>query len=172
VIPAPSPRLLWLLRHAEAQLEADAAGEAGGDHARALTRRGISEANRAAARCVELGWQPELLLVSSATRTRQTAEIIARALGLSGGKLRVLDSLYLADAVDLRRAASEAGPRIDRLMIVAHNPGISAFAQQLAPDAGLPGFDTAGMARFELDLADWSQLQPGSARAAQYDKAR
>lgn len=166
------PRLLWLLRHAEAQVEAAAGDPSGGDHARALTRRGIAEATRAATRCVELGWQPELLLASSATRTRQTAEILARGLGLATGKIVVLDELYLADPDDIRRAAAHAGPKIARLMIVAHNPGISAFARQLAPDAGLPGFDTAGMARFELQLADWSQLAPGTARTAQYDKAR
>lgn len=165
-------RLLWLLRHAEAQVEAAAGDPSGGDHARALTRRGVAEATRAAARCAELGWQPELLLVSSATRTRQTADVVARGLGLAAGKIVVLDELYLADPDDIRRAAAQAGPRIGRLMIVAHNPGISALARQLAPDAALPGFDTAGMARFELEVADWSQLAPGTARAAQYDKAR
>lgn len=169
---ATPPRLLWLLRHAEAQVEAAAGDPSGGDHARALTRRGVAEATRAAARCAELGWQPELLLASSATRTRQTAEIVARCLGLAAGKIVVLDELYLADPDDIRRAAAQAGPRITRLMIVAHNPGISTFARQLAPDAALPGFDTAGMARFELHLEDWSQLAPGAARAAQYDKAR
>jgi phosphohistidine phosphatase len=172
VSTATPPRLLWLLRHAEAQVEAAAGDPSGGDHARALTRRGVAEATRAAARCAELGWQPELLLASSATRTRQTAEIVARGLGLAAGKIVVLDELYLADPDDIRRAAAQAGPRITRLMIVAHNPGISAFARQLAPDAALPGFDTAGMARFELHLEDWSQLAPGAARAAQYDKAR
>jgi phosphohistidine phosphatase len=172
VSAATPPRLLWLLRHAEAQVEAAAGDPSGGDHARALTPRGVAEATGAAALCAELGWKPELLLVSSATRTRQTAEIIARGLGLAAGKVVVMDELYLADPDAIRRAAAQASPRIHRLMIVAHNPGISALARQLAPDAALPCFDTAGMARFELHLDDWSQLAPGAARTAQYDKAR
>jgi phosphohistidine phosphatase len=156
---------LWLVRHAEAQLEASS----GGDHERALTRRGSAEATRAAKRCVELGWQPQLLLASTALRTRQTAEILARSFGLSGGKLRLLESLYLADPDEIMRAASEAGPRIARLMIVAHNPGISACAQRLAPGAGLGSFNTAGIACFELALPDWSQLGPDAARSARYE---
>jgi phosphohistidine phosphatase len=164
----PDLRRLWLVRHAEAQVEASV----GGDHERALTRRGVAEANRAAERCLDLGWRPELLLASSALRTRQTAEILARSFGLSGGKLRILESLYLADPVDILRAASEAGPRIGHLMIIAHNPGISACAQQLAPSAALAEFDTAGVACFELALPDWSRLAPGSAASARYEAPR
>jgi phosphohistidine phosphatase len=161
-------RRLWLVRHAEAQLEPSA----GGDHERALTRRGVSEAGRAAERCLELGWRPELLLASSALRTRQTAEILARSFGLSAGKLLILESLYLADPAEIRRAAGEASPRITQLMIVAHNPGISACAQQLAPSASLGEFATAGIACFELELSDWSRLEPDSAGTARYESAR
>lgn len=161
-------RRLWLVRHAEAQLETSA----GGDHERTLTRRGVAEANRAAERCLELDWRPELLLASSALRTRQTAEILARSFGLSGGKLRVLESLYLADPVEIRRAAGEVGPRIGQLMIIAHNPGISACAQQLAPAAALGEFATAGIACLELTLQDWSRLESAGASSARYEAAR
>lgn len=164
----PSPRRLWLVRHAEAQLDTGHAS----DHERALTRRGIAEANRIAERCVELGWLPQLLLTSSALRTRQTAEALARHFGLSAGKLRILESLYLADPAEIRRAAGEAGPRIEGLMIVAHNPGITSCARELAPAANLGGFDTAGVACFELAPGDWAALQPGVALAATYEAPR
>ena len=165
---APVTRRLWLVRHAEAQLET----EAGNDHARTLTRRGTREAKRAADHFAMLGWLPELILSSSAARARQTAEIIARRLELPARKLQVLDSLYLADPHDLRTAVGDIGPRIAALMLVAHNPGISAFAQQLAPAAAMGSFETAGIGCFDFDAQSWPLIDFATLRASRYEATR
>ena len=69
---------LTLMRHAEARWK-----DAGlSDLERPLNRRGTAAAEAMARRLLELQLLPDLLLVSPAVRTRQTADIVARELSL------------------------------------------------------------------------------------------
>ena len=67
-------RRLTLMRHADARWK-DAAVS---DLERSLSRRGSTAAELMARRLLELELVPDLVLVSPARRTQQTAEIVAR----------------------------------------------------------------------------------------------
>ena len=54
----------------------------------------------------------------SARRAQQTADIVARELGVATADVRSEKALYLAAAVDLLRLIKSTGPRIPHLMIV------------------------------------------------------
>src|SRR5690606_5359234 len=111
-------RRLTLVRHANA--EAKAIGST--DFERALDRRGESHAQAMAQRVAALEPVPDLLLVSSAPRARQTAEIFARELRLASQYLRLDARLYLAAAMDILGLIEATDPRVRHLMIVGHNP--------------------------------------------------
>lgn len=150
---------LTLIRHAKA-VEATAFED---DHERPLRGRG----RRAAA---ELGAQleatpPDLILCSTASRTRQT---VACATG--GWKhsppIRYERELYLVSAARLLRRLEQIEPDIGSAWLVGHNPGIHDLTRQLAGRAAgaakwpelMQRFPTAARAVFAIDADRWRDL--------------
>ncbi|PHS24635.1 MAG: histidine phosphatase [Robiginitomaculum sp.] len=145
------PRLL-LIRHAKAA----AFGSAPGDHGRPLSPKGkahaaiLGEALRAA------GWAPDLALVSTAQRTRDTIA----AMALPDCAVRYEDALYLASPKALAEAISTCDTRAKTIALIAHNPGIAMLAHQFleegfdhnakAAHALMDNFRTGWAAAFEL----------------------
>ncbi|MDT0118371.1 histidine phosphatase family protein [Microbacterium sp. PRF11] len=114
---------LVLARHAKS----DWADEGLDDHDRPLNDRGRRDAPAMARTLLRAGVRPEVLLSSSAVRARETAEAFARAFDVD-----VIENadLYLAAPQALLAAARAAGS--DEVMVVAHDPGMSALASRLA----------------------------------------
>lgn len=114
---------LVLARHAKS----DWADEGLDDHDRPLNDRGRRDAPAMARTLLRAGVRPEVLLSSSAVRARETAEAFARAFDVD-----VVENadLYLAAPGALLAAARAAGS--DEVMVVAHDPGMSALVSRLA----------------------------------------
>lgn len=117
-------RQLTLLRHAKAVPFEDDAG----DFDRALAERGLSDAAAMGPRLADAGVAPEVVLVSTALRTRQTWDQISAT--FPNADVRFVRTLYLAPAEMLRIEALRAGA--ERVMIVAHNPGLQDLACHFA----------------------------------------
>jgi phosphohistidine phosphatase len=150
---------LTLIRHAKA---VDAA-EGGQDHERALRERG-----RLAA--AELGRHfaaapPELILCSTAARTRETVAC-AVASWPALPVIRYLPGLYLASAGGLSRQIGQIEPAFETVWLVGHNPGLHELALQLARRAAgaerfpelAQRFPTAARAVFAIDADRWHDL--------------
>lgn len=143
-------RTLILLRHAKAVRPS----EAPGDKARGLTERGQRDAAAAGAALEDHGLKPDLALVSTATRTRETAEH-----ALAGFKLetRFEDALYHASPAGIWDAFS--ADEAESVIVVGHNPGIAELVALLiaeARDGSRAGrdfsehFPTSAFAAFEI----------------------
>jgi phosphohistidine phosphatase len=150
---------LTLMRHANAQWKDPQIS----DFDRPLNRRGTSEAEAMSRRLIELKLIPTLVLTSSARRAQQTADIVARELGVTARKLRSDESLYLAAAPDILRVVNTTGPRIPHLMIVGHNPGITEVANLLAPDSHIE-LATAAICSLTFDTRSWADVKAGNLR--------
>lgn len=143
---------LTLLRHAKAVPGDD------DDFARRLADVGVGDAPRVARALADAGANPQVVLVSEAARTRETWGLAQPF--FSKAEVRYLRSFYLAPAQTLLEEAERAGA--DRVMVVAHNPGLHELASRLAVRknalesklrAKLP---TAGGALFERKALDSS----------------
>jgi phosphohistidine phosphatase len=143
-------RTLILLRHAKAVR----AHEADSDEARGLTGRGRREAAFAGAAMEDAGLKPTLALVSTAERTRQTAEHGLQNFALA---TEFDNALYHASLESIWDAfnASDA----ESVVIVGHNPGIGELVSTLVHQAHdgsrlareFSGhFPTAAFAAFEI----------------------
>lgn len=133
------PRLI-LLRHAKAEPHrAD-------DLARVLAPRGREDAT--AARDVLAPLAPEVAVVSTAARTRETWELAD-----PGGVPVVFDDrVYDASVADLREVLAEQTAGC--VVLVGHNPGVERLAWELeANDDTNRGMRTCGIGVFEVD--DW-----------------
>lgn len=143
-------RTLILFRHAKAVR----AHEAPSDEARGLTGRGRRDAAAAGAAMEDAGLKPTLALVSSAQRTRETAEYGLQNFAL---ETQVERALYHAAPEGLWDAftASDA----DSVVIVGHNPGLGELVGTLVHQAHdnsklarefAGHFPTAAFAAFEI----------------------
>jgi phosphohistidine phosphatase len=149
-------RRLTLMRHAEARWQ-DGAGD---DLARTLSRRGISAAEAMGRRLLELELVPDRVIMGPAQRTRQTANLLARELGLPPRHVLPEEGLYLASAADILGIVRATGPRIAHLLVVAHNPGLSDLIHQLMPRGGISTLTTGALCSIEFDADAWTAIAP------------
>jgi phosphohistidine phosphatase len=129
------------------------------DFERPLNRRGSVEAEAMARRMAELKFVPALIIASPAQRTRQTADIVARELGVPFRQVRTDESLYLARADDMLKVIRATGPRVPHLMIVGHNPGLSRLADQLGAQYDGDDLATGAVCSMTFDSRNWSTVE-------------
>ena len=155
---------LTLLRHAKSDQDGSP------DHGRLLAARGRRQAPAVAEHLREIGRVPDLVLCSTAARTRQTWDLVATALGGSDTEVRYLDALYLAEVGDVLEAVRAVSEDVTDLLLVGHEPTTSETAQHLAgPDSDKAalalvrvGVPTASLTLLETELA-WADLAPATA---------
>ena len=124
---------LILLRHAKTERRASS----GDDFDRALTDEGRRAAAATGEALARAGLIPDVALVSSAVRARQTFEAMAPS--LPDVRLQAVRDLYDAPADTLRLSAERV--EADTVLVVAHNPGVGALAQALADACTAIGLD-------------------------------
>jgi phosphohistidine phosphatase len=157
---------LLLIRHAKSSW--DIPGQP--DHERKLNARGRRDAPRMGAWLRAEGLRPDLALVSSSARTRETWAALAPLLGDPPAEFR--RDLYEAEPDALLRAI-RAAPDAATLALVGHNPGIGETARRLldhAPDDA-PGFEkypTAAIAVIDFDAGSWREIGWGGGRLAAF----
>jgi phosphohistidine phosphatase len=114
---------LYLLRHAEAEVEAAS------DRARRLTPKGKDQAERVGKFCREQGIEPAMILSSPVTRALQTAKAVAGQ--LPGAELAEVS--WAACGMDPWTAMEElsAFAKLPTVMLVGHQPDLGALASVL-----------------------------------------
>jgi len=147
---------LILMRHAKAERDAPT----GRDRDRPLSAGGRSDAALMGRALRERGLRPDLALISSAARTRETWEVMEDAFG--DVEVRLEPDLYNADAHELRRFVEAEEDTAGCLILVAHNPGVHELAVQLLTESAASpsvldklssGFPTGAAAVFTVDPA-------------------
>ena len=144
-------KVLFLLRHGEA---APASGY-GLDHSRSLTLDGKKQLERLSHTLLINDVEFDLALCSSSTRTLQTAEIITKAAPTK--KLVQLNDLYEADPSVMLELINRTPSDVRYLLVVAHNPGISALAAYLSSESFInlkPGM----MVKIAIYLDKWDAI--------------
>jgi len=152
-------RRLMLLRHAKT--ERDSA--TGKDRDRALDARGLIDAPDIGAWLVAEGYSPERILVSNATRTRQTWDLLPEMLRKAEVEHRA--DLYLAELPELMASLREAIDNPESLMIIGHNPGLHEMALAYIHDGDPVGrqelnrnLPTSGFVCIDFDVDDWQDV--------------
>ena len=162
-------RLLYLLRHGKSSWKSGAP-----DHERPLAGRGRRAAKTICRHMKEHRLEPELVICSTARRTRETLERIEPALGSPA--VRIERSLYEATSDALLDRLRVVPDDVGSVMLIGHNPGL----QQLALDLARPAaqvqeleakFPTAALATLALP-APWRRIEPGTAELVGFARPR
>lgn len=164
---------LYLLRHAKSSWD-----EPLPDHDRPLSARGIRDARAAGQLLTARGWRPDLVLCSTAERTRQTWRHAA-ARGAETGELRYVDAIYEASLTELLGLVQQTTEEVGSLMLIGHGPGLPALAASLGrrpePRDAWARMDTkyptSGLAVLELPGA-WAEAAPSTAQLVAFEVPR
>jgi len=129
------------------------------DHARPLNKRGEKSAAAVGVWLASRGYVPEVALVSSSKRTKQTWKLISKAFQ-DPPEAAYRDELFHAEPEVLMERLRGVGAAC--VMMIAHNPGIAFFAQglvsRLPGDSRFERFPTAATAVIDFDAPEWSQI--------------
>lgn len=163
-----TPRRIVLLRHAKAEWsDVD-------DHERPLADRGRKDAPVAGRWLAGSGIAPELVLCSTAARTRETWKLAVHELP-QRPRTVYEEQLYEASLGELMALVNEVSDEVDDLLVVGHNPGMHALADALAGEAEgdlLPrmnrsGFPTSAIAVITFN-GSWKAVEHGVGRLAAF----
>ena len=168
-------RTVLLLRHAKS-----AWGNVGqDDHDRPLNRRGERAAQAMAGHLAASGPRPDLILCSTAVRTRQTLAPLLEALGAPVPPISLEKELYLASEDALLERLRTLPEEVRTVMLIGHNDGIGYLAGALAgfgPAAALADlrdkYPTGALTTLRLPRGRWSDLAPGACELLAFAKPR
>jgi phosphohistidine phosphatase len=159
-------RRLMLLRHAKS----DWTRPGTRDHERALAPRGREAAPRIGAYMAHHGLTPDLVLCSTATRARETWDLVAPAFA-GPPPVTYERLLYEAGANVLFDVVKDTKPSVHVLLLTGHNPGLHDFAQRLIASGDTDArqrltekFPTGALAVIDFAVDDWRKLHPRSGR--------
>ena len=158
-------RRLLLLRHAKTERDSPS----GLDRDRRLDARGREDAPVIGTYMREHKLVPDLALVSPATRTRETFELLTPALETEV-EADFIGDLYGADAREVLQIVHAASGRADdadlkSILVIGHNPGLHELSLQLISKAkpedreelneNLP---TSGLVVLKFAVENWADI--------------
>lgn len=145
---------LLLFRHGKSDWKADFEH----DHQRPVAKRGIKAAKAVGKFLAAANQIPDQVITSSAVRAKTTAEL-AIAAGSWPGSLQVTHDLYEASADQVLQVIHRVSDKVERLMLVGHEPTWSSLSSQLI-GGGLLSVPTAAVVRIDFESA-WDQVAYG-----------
>ena len=149
------------------------------DHERPLNDRGERVADLMASHIARKCPRPDIVLCSTATRTRQTLAPLVHRLGSPAPPISLEKNLYLASEAALLTRLQALADDISTVLLIGHNEGIGQLAETLAGQ-GLPPllkalwqkFPTGALAVLQVRTERWAGLAPGSAELVAFVRPR
>jgi phosphohistidine phosphatase len=130
-------RTLIAVRHAKSSWDHDVE-----DHDRPLSGRGRRDADALGRLLVQRALRPDLVLCSTAARTRETWER-AHAVGATAGEVRLVRGIYHAWVPELVRLLRQTPDDVATVLLLGHSPGVPDLVEHIC---------------IRTDSADWAQL--------------
>ena len=143
-------KTLIIIRHAKAETSFTL-----NDFERSLNDRGKSDA-LAMAKRLHKKIKIDAFVSSPAKRTKKTAEFFTEAYGLDEKNIIYVSALYQAPSSVFFEVVSSLHNDLNSVAIVAHNPGITNFANELTQEPSLDNMPTCSLFGVQADVDNWS----------------
>jgi len=151
-------KTLYLLRHAKSSWGDTSLP----DREWPLEARGERDAAKMSKRWSHQHEKPDLIMSSPAARALATAKLIAQGMGYKPRNIAVNDLLYAATEDALIAIIEALDDKLDRVMLVGHNPGLAELAHHF--DTGITHMPICAFAEFRFEAKSWAGI--GQARPA------
>ncbi|SNS15328.1 phosphohistidine phosphatase [Belliella buryatensis] len=148
-----SNKILAVLRHGEADFNFS------NDFERQLNSNGKSQLIKLRELLKRSNLRPEKILSSAAVRTTQTAEIIAEI--FDDVTVEFDRTIYEAEPGVILNSIADTDPLVNTLLLVGHNPGVSALVSSIA-DQGYLSMQPGMLVILEVHVNDWKHLGMGT----------
>lgn len=145
-------KTLFFVRHAKSSWDDITAP----DRDRPLNDRGKHDAPRMGKRLAKRDVKVDLILSSPANRAITTAQIIADKLDYKLEDIVVDDRLYPCAVDDLLNIIHKLGDKLDRVMLVGHNPVLAELGHRLSSE--ITDMPTCAVAEFAFNAKSWSDV--------------
>lgn len=157
-------KTLYLLRHAKSSWDFPQLS----DHDRPLNNRGRTDAPLIGEKLAERNIRPDLMVSSPAVRALTTATLVAKEIGYEVERIAVVERAYHADTEDLLEIIQETPPKVEELMLVGHNDGLTDLVNQLSPTY-IDNVPTTGIVSLSFDTSSWEDISLQNARFNFFD---
>jgi len=144
---------LILVRHAKSSWKDPTLS----DHDRPLNKRGKRDAPEMGERLAASGYDPDLIVSSSAVRALDTARSVAGKLGYPRERIAVEERLFHAGVDELLHVIWGVDDSVNRLMVFGHNPGLTDLANHLGPREIL-NMPTCAVLHLRFKADTWSTV--------------
>ena len=145
---------LILIRHAKSGW----ASPLQSDFERTLNERGKQDAPVMGKKLYALNLVPDLIISSSAKRTRQTAKRIANEVGYDIDAIKWEEKLYHCIPAVFKEVVYGLSNTVKTVFIVAHNPGITDFLNELSAGFKTDNMPTCGVAAVHVETEEWNEF--------------
>jgi phosphohistidine phosphatase len=172
-MPAMPTRTLVLVRHAKSSWDLDV-----DDHDRPLSGRGRRDGVEIGRDLARKQIHPDLVLCSTATRTRETWDRALRG-GVQATEVRYVGTIYHGWVPELVRLLREIPDSVGTALMLGHAPGIPDLVEFLAErdhasadwDRMTAKFPTAGMAILSYP-GSWADIGQSQAELESFEVPR
>jgi phosphohistidine phosphatase len=144
-------KTLLLMRHAKSSWK----NQEVADHERPLKERGKKDAPLMGKLIFEKELIPQLIISSSAVRSRLTAEAFVESVNYNG-EVEYIDSFYMAEPATYLEKLRTLPDELERVMIIGHNPGLEGLVQILSHR--VESLSTSAIAYLVLPIKEWQEL--------------
>lgn len=163
---------LFLLRHAKASQSSPD----GGDKSRPLNQRGRDASATMGRYMRDQGLRPEIVLCSTAERTRETLQLLCDAAGWTEDdpKRTFADELYLPPSSEIISILQQLDNSASDVLVIGHNPGMHELAYVLADPRSrdyerlLDKYPTCALAVLNNDSIGWQDIDAGRLTLTHY----
>ncbi|MEO9485390.1 MAG: histidine phosphatase family protein [Ekhidna sp.] len=155
-------RKIYLIRHSYAE-------EPNGkrDIERELTLEGQSTVRALGRHLIKENFNPDVILCSTSTRTKQTALNLVEELGMNEGAVEYKEVIYNASVRELLALLNDLSDSQKSIAIIGHNPTITFFGEYLSASA-IGNMEPAGVVTIKFDKLKWSEVSQGTGVFSSY----
>lgn len=149
-------RTLYLIRHSYAE-------EPNGnqDKERSLTLEGQSTVRALGRYLINQKFNPDVILCSSAERTRETAINLVEELEMSEQTITYSSTIYEASVRELLEIVNNIKEGNKEVVIIGHNPTITFFGEFLT-GASIGNMQPSSVVTIRFDTAKWNEISQSS----------
>lgn len=152
-------KVLYVVRHAKSSWDDPSLN----DFDRPLNARGMRDAPHLGKHLHSRNISPDLIITSPALRALRTCELLAAELHYPIERILKSADLYHADEDDLLDIAHSIKEGHHSALLVAHNPGLTAFVNLLLNE-NIHNVPTSGIVGCEINVEAWTEVAWGTGK--------
>lgn len=160
-------KTLYLVRHAKSSWEDPELT----DHQRPLSKRGIRDVPHMGEVLKKRNVYPQLLMSSTAVRSRLTSESLARHLSYPREQIQFYDKLYFKGIRPMMELLLSQPDKLKTIMLVGHNPDLTDLHNSLCPQL-IDNIPTTGIVELHFYIQHWSELETKAGKRGFFEYPR